>query len=136
MVEHWLSDKDKRKLRELRKARAQQTADRQTFGDPAVGAELRASLDQRALPILDRCVDHRINPLTDELGKLRTVSKPMNSAITALLRAPTDRDTLARSLASERGLSATTAKRETDALLAFLKRCGRIVFRNNLVEIK
>lgn len=136
MYEHWLNDKEKRKLKELRKARAVREADGATFGDPAVGQQLRASLDQRAVPLLDKCVTHRVNPLTDELGKLRKVSKPLNSALAALFKAPTHRDTIERSIASESGLSASTAKRETDALLAFLKRCGRIAIRNNIVEIQ
>jgi hypothetical protein len=135
MVEHWLSDTDKRRLKNLRKQRAQREADLATFGDPAMGEQLRASLDKRAIPLLDECVAHRIDPRTADLGKLRTVA-PLASALQTIFKAPTHRDTIARSIASERGLSATTAKRETDAVLAFLKRFGRIAIKNNIVEIQ
>jgi hypothetical protein len=136
VAEHWLNPTDKRRLKERRKAIAQREADKATFGDPAVGQKLRANLDKRAEPILDKCVQERINPLSADLNALSTVSKPMSSAITALFRAPQHRDTIARSIASESGLSASTAKRETDALISFLKLCGRIALKNNIVEIK
>lgn len=138
MDEAWLTPADKKRRKEERKLVALREAELQTFGDPAVGQNLRETLDQRAHTYLDDCLDLRINPLTADMNELRKVSTAMNSAVVALLAAPTHRDSIAQSIASDCGLSARTAKRDTDALLAFLKRCGRITLnkQTKIAEIQ
>jgi hypothetical protein len=138
MDEAWLTPADKKARKEQRKLLALREAELQTFGDPAVGQNLRDTMDKRAHTHLDDCVDLRINPLTADMTELCKVSTAMKSAVTALLAAPTHRDTIAQSIASDCGLSARTAKRDTDALLAFLKRCGRIALdkKTKIAEIQ
>lgn len=136
MDEAWLTPADKKARKEERELLALREAELQTFRDPAVGQQLRMTLDKRAHRFLNDCIDLRINPLTASFDALQRVNQPMKSAIAALLTAPTHRDRIAQSIASDCGLSASTAKRDTDALLAFLKRCGRIALNNKIAEIQ
>lgn len=136
MAEAWLSPADKKRLRDRRKANAQREAETAVFGSPAAAQALRSSIDDRAVTHLDKCIANRVNPTTAPLGQLMRVSKPIQSALQALQSGAQHRDTIERAIASSSALSATTAKRETSAVLSLLKRCNRITETNNIVEIK
>jgi hypothetical protein len=138
MDEAWLTPADKKSRKAQIKSIALQEAERQVFGDPAVGQELRATMDERGHPYLDECLDLRINPLTAPPTELLKIGEAAKIAITALLAAPTHRDTIAQSIASARGVKLATAQRDTKALFSFLQRCGRINFnkKTKIAEIQ
>jgi hypothetical protein len=136
VAEHWLSAADKKRLKERKKLMAQREAETALFGSPAKAQQLRQEMSDEAAKLFDQIVSQRINPTTAPIDTLKTVSKPLGSALTALQRAPTDRTTIERAIASGASLSASTAQRETKAVLSLLKRCGRIAQTNNRLEIK
>jgi uncharacterized protein with PIN domain len=136
MSEQWLSDAEKAERKKEREQALFAEAIMETFGDAAVAARLRASLDKRVHPTLDKCIRRRINPMNADLRRLATISKPMKSAITALQAQPQTLTTIAAAIASDASVSASTAKRHASAVVTFLKRCGRIAERNNKLEIQ
>jgi hypothetical protein len=131
-----LSAADKKRLKERRAAMAKREAETALFGSPAAAQKLRIEMSSEAADLFDQLVAHRINPLTAPIEQMKAVSKPLGSALTALQASPSTRDTIERAIASGASRSATTAQRETKAVLSLLKRCGRIAQKNNLLEVK
>jgi hypothetical protein len=136
MHEPWLSDSERAAAKKEREQALFAEAIMETFGDAAAAARLRGSLDKRMHPTLDKCIRRRINPMTADLRRLATISAPMKSAITALQAQPQTLTTIADAIASDASVSASTASRHASAVVTFLKRCGRIVERNNKLEIQ
>jgi hypothetical protein len=136
MAEYWLSAADKKRLKERRKKMAQREAETALFGSPAAAQQVRQGMSDEAAKLFDKLVAQRINPATASINTLKTVSAPLGSALTALESSPQSRATVERAIASGARLSASTAQRETKAVLSLLKRCGRIAQRNNKLEIQ
>jgi hypothetical protein len=136
MHEQWFSPAEKAERKKERDQALFAEAIMETFGDASMAARLRASLDKRLWPTLDKCIRRRINPMTSDLRRLASVSVPMKSAITALQAQPQTLTTIAAAIASDASVSAATARRHASGVVTFLKRCGRIVERNNKLEIK
>lgn len=136
MSEQWQGVAEKKAIKEQREAEEFAEAIIETFGDPAMEAKLRASLDKRQRPTLDKCIKRRINPMTSDLRRLASVNTAMKSAITALQAQPQTVTTIADAIASDTAVKSATAKRHASAVITFLKRCGRIAERNNKLEIQ
>jgi hypothetical protein len=125
MAFHWLNPADKKKVRDSRKAKALLEAERRTFGDPQIVADLKAKLNKRAHGLIDQMSDRDFNPFTAPLAELARFSCPMKTVIEALQTAEQTTDGLTAEIAHRCSLSASTAKLDVQALTAILIACDR-----------
>jgi hypothetical protein len=132
----WLKPAERKKLKANRKAAALAEAERETYGDTTTALAIKANLDSRVHPLLDRLTMQRINPKVSSLEVIGGFSSAMAEVVCALRNAPrvSMRD-LTATLAQRCSYSATNAQREAYALVSILTVCDRAQRVGPFVEL-
>lgn len=136
MAFHWLTPAEKKKVKAARKLKAQQEIERQVYGDPSVVMGLKATIDFRTQPLLDRMTKARINVKRDSLEAVGGFSTELGVIIAKLRARPRTVMELTDMLASECSLTHATARRDTTALLSILDAADRIQRVGPNIELK
>lgn len=121
-----------RKPRKPRKAKVQAAA----FADADVVIALKASLNSRAHPTINKFVRAHVNPMRADLKTIGLVTKPLGIVLNALSERPHTMRELTDIVGSQCGYSASNAQREAYSTVSILTASGRATHRGNLLELK
>lgn len=136
MAFHWLTPDEKKKVRKGRKAKALAEVEAQVYGDRSIVMGLKASLDKRVHPLLDRMTKARINIKRDRLEAIGGFSEAMGIIVSALRVQPRTMKELTDILATECNLTQSTAQRDAYALVSILCVSDRANRSDATVELK
>lgn len=136
MAFHWLTPKEKKQVRAMRKKASLEEIEALVYGDRSIVMSLKASLDRRVHPLLDRMTRARINPRTQSLEAVAGFSDPMQFVISLLRMRPHTMSEVTAELTRKCSLSASTAQRDAYALVSILTVCDRAQRVGPSVELK
>lgn len=105
------------------------------MGDPSAFEDIRAKLDKRAHGLLNKILRRRLNPRSDNIEVLNSVSRPVAELVTALRAKPQTMRDLTDTLVTRCAQSQASAQRTAYSLVSVLTACERAKRVGPFVEL-
>lgn len=131
----WMTKVERKARRTAQAALELADAAEDTFGDADAVMALKADLDARAHPTIDRFVKLRINPKVASLEVVGGVSRCMASVVGALRERPRTMRELVAHVAATTSATASSAQRDTYATVSILTVCDRVTRSGKHLEL-
>ena len=136
MTFHWLTPAETKKVREGRKQKSLEDAQIATYGDTTTALALRATMHKRCHTTFDKMTLARINISHDDAELVGTFSKAMGAILGQLKAGARTLPQLTDAIVSSCAYTASSARREAQALTSILIAADRVTKRGHTMELK